>query len=115
VEIFRFDESSGRPIDLYGSAFLQAPMARIDGHARVSAFHLGPGGLCGRHAAVGNQMLCVVQGEGWVSGDDDLRQPISAGQAAFWIDGEIHTTGTDTGLVAVVIEGPTVHPTAPPA
>jgi hypothetical protein len=50
-------------------------------------------------------LLCVVTGEGWVSGPDGNRIPIAVGRAAFWGRGEEHETGTDTGLTAIVLEG----------
>jgi hypothetical protein len=34
------------------------------------------------------------------------RVPIAVGRAAFWGRGEEHETGTDTGLTAIVLEGP---------
>jgi hypothetical protein len=47
----------------------------------------------------------VVTGEGWVSGPDGNRIPITVGRAAFWGRGEEHEAGTDLGLTAVVLEG----------
>jgi hypothetical protein len=38
-----------------------------------------------------------------VSGDDDRRVPIKAGQAALWEIGEMHESGTDDGMTAIVV------------
>jgi hypothetical protein len=43
-----------------------------------------------------------------VSGNDGVEQPIHAGEAAVWQQGEEHETRTDDGLTAVVSEGPDV-------
>ena len=57
------------------------------------------------HAHEGGQLLYVIEGEGWVSGDDGEAVAISRGQAAYWAKGEVHGAGTETGLTAVVLEG----------
>jgi quercetin dioxygenase-like cupin family protein len=65
---------------------------------------LSPGGLVGLHEASGPQLLAIVEGEGWIRGQDEVRTPISAGEAVFWEAGEWHETGSEGGLVALVIE-----------
>jgi gentisate 1,2-dioxygenase len=64
----------------------------------------------------------VVEGEGWFRERDGERTPVRAGEAIFWSEGEWHETGTDRGLVVIVIEsthlvevgslGPVVKPTS---
>ena len=65
---------------------------------------LAAGGLVGWHQASGPQLLAVVEGEGWTRGNDAARTAISAGDAVFWEAGEWHETGSEAGLVALVIE-----------
>jgi quercetin dioxygenase-like cupin family protein len=65
---------------------------------------LGPGGVVGYHRAASHQLF-AVEGEGWVRGAGPDRIPIQAGQAALWESGEEHEAGTDTGMVAIVVEG----------
>ena len=36
--------------------------------------------------------------------------PIRAGQAAFWENGEWHSAGSDTGMIAIVVEGESLDP-----
>jgi quercetin dioxygenase-like cupin family protein len=105
MELYRFDAAVGRPISAHGSRFLQVPLTSPEGGVRAACFHLPPGGVIGRHEAATYQLLCVVTGEGWVSGPDGNRIPIAVGRAAFWGRGEEHETGTDTGLTAIVLEG----------
>lgn len=76
--------------------------------ASVALLYLEAGGCIGRHQAVGNQVLVVVEGWGTVSGPDGVVQTIHAGQAAVWERGESHETRTLDGLTAVVSEGPDV-------
>jgi hypothetical protein len=50
-------------------------------------------------------VLLIVSGSGWVAGSDGVHVAVTAGQAAYWAPGEIHTTGSDTGLTAIALEG----------
>ena len=102
---YSFEATVGRPVRDFGSDFVLAPLTDPDGRARAACFHLAAGGCVAEHEASVGQLFCVVAGDGWVSGSDDVRQPIGPFQAAYWEKGERHATGTDTGLVAVVLEG----------
>jgi quercetin dioxygenase-like cupin family protein len=65
---------------------------------------IAPGGVVGRHPAAVSQLFVVVRGSGWVSGADGEREPIEAGQAVLWDQGEEHESGSDTGMTALVLE-----------
>ena len=80
-------------------------IARASGDVGVALLRLEPGGVLGRHPAVGPQLFLVVAGEGHVEGGEGERHAIGAGTAAFWSDGELHETTTETGLTAVIVEG----------
>jgi len=80
-------------------------VARASGDVRIALLRLEAGGVLGRHPAVGPQLFLVVAGDGSVEGGEGARQPITAGAAAFWEDGELHETTTETGLTAVIVEG----------
>jgi len=41
-----------------------------------------------------------------VSGTDGVEEPISAGEAVFWPQGEEHETRSEQGLTALVVEAP---------
>lgn len=66
---------------------------------------VAPGGLIGTHPAAGHQVLLIVSGSGWCAGEDGTRVAVTAGQAAYWAPGEVHTTGSDSGLTAIALEG----------
>ena len=82
------------------------PVARPEAASRfgVDLVYLEPGARIGRHPTRLAQLFAVVQGEGWVTGADGVREPIRAGEAVRWEPGEEHESGTDTGLLAVIVQ-----------
>ncbi len=104
MHLYEFDRSVAFHNTNAGSDFFIAPFtAPSASNMRVHFFHLDPGGFVGRHPTGVRQAFCVVDGEGWVTGDDDVRVGIRKGQAALWLEGETHAAGTDSGLTAVVV------------
>ncbi|MGY1701767.1 cupin domain-containing protein [Geodermatophilus sp. SYSU D00766] len=97
-----------RALASYGSTGASlVPAARVlgpqDGFA-VDVVRLAPGGSIGRHPTRLWQLFLVVEGGGWVSGADGARRAVGAGEAALWEPGEEHASGTDDGLLAVVVQ-----------
>jgi len=105
VEILSFDRDAGFHVTHFGSDFVLSPIMRSTDVARTVFMHLQPGGVVGEHETTVRQVFCVVAGEGWVSGADRRRLPIRTLEAAHWDPGELHAAGTESGLVAAVIEG----------
>ena len=105
MQIHSFTRSDGKRIDHFGSSFVMTQLTNPEGTARVACFHLGPGDLVGEHEAAVGQLFCVVDGEGWVSGEDGDKRSIRPWEAAHWVTGERHAAGTESGLVAIVLEG----------
>lgn len=104
MKIFGFDQARGTHIDRHGSDFVIARLAHPAG-LHVACMYLGPGDLVGHHPASTAQLFIVVQGQGWVQGEDRQRVPIETGEAVFWEPGERHGAGTETGMTAIVVEG----------
>ena len=79
---------------------------------QAACFRLDPGHRwpCSTPVQV---LLAVVEGTGWVSGEDGEPHPISAGEAAFWDADEERETWTDVGLTAIVIEAEELRPYEP--
>jgi quercetin dioxygenase-like cupin family protein len=73
---------------------------------QAAVFRLSPGGRIVRHPASMPQLLAALEGSGWVSGGDGVEQPLRAGEAVVWAEGEEHETRTDEGLTALILEGP---------
>jgi hypothetical protein len=109
MDIYSFSRSSGHPVDSFASSFVLSPVAQVSGPSRLACFHLGAGENVGEHEAVVGQLFCVVDGEGWVSGPDSARRPLRAMEAAYWRAGERHAAGTQSGLIAFVIEADRVE------
>ncbi len=82
---------------------------RFSGDGALTFLSLAAGGHLGRHPAPVMQLYCIVDGAGWVAGDDGARVPVAAGDAALWPAGEEHESGTDTGMAVAVLEVTLVH------
>jgi quercetin dioxygenase-like cupin family protein len=116
--IYRFDKDVGKTIGAYDSTNLI--MSRIvtsedTGSFHIGCMHLGANGNIGYHQATTNQLFLVVQGEGWVRSGNHHKMNIKAGQAVFWISGEWHESGTESGMMAIVIESDSLDPKRLPA
>jgi quercetin dioxygenase-like cupin family protein len=94
--------SGERPVTAQGST--SAAVRRLAGEAHVVVIEIEPGGVVGRHPAVGMQLFAVLRGAGWVSGGDGARDPINAGEAVVWDPAEEHESGSDEGMTVLVVE-----------
>jgi quercetin dioxygenase-like cupin family protein len=77
---------------------------------QAAIFRLAPGGRIARHPATVPQILAVLEGSGRVSGADGEPEPIRAGEAVFWAEGEEHEAVSDEGMTAFVLEAPWLEP-----
>ncbi len=108
MQILPFEAENGRSITNFESFGLTVTqLARSV--ASAACLRLAPGGVIGRHPAVGRQIFAVVTGTGTVCGSDRRVVPIVAGQAAIWAAGEEHETRSTDGLTAIVLEGSSVE------
>jgi hypothetical protein len=105
MRLLSFSPATGRRISAHGSAFTLIPLMGVDDTARATLLHLGPGEAVGEHEAVSRQLLCVLTGTGWVSGDDGARHALHPLEGAAWEPGERHAAGSDAGLLALSVEG----------
>ncbi len=80
---------------------------------QAAIFRLAPGGRIARHPASCPQILAILEGSGTVSGAGGVDEPIAAGEAVFWREGEEHETRTTGGLTALIIEGRGLAPFRP--
>jgi hypothetical protein len=99
-----------RRVELGGERAVTAPgsvsalVRRLATEAHTVVIEIGAGGVVARHPAVVPQLFVVVRGSGWVSGADGTREPIRAGEAVLWEQGEEHESGSDEGMTALVVE-----------
>jgi quercetin dioxygenase-like cupin family protein len=111
MRFFRFDAEVRRMIERFGSRKVGVSrIVRSEGLFQAGCMHFDPGGVIGFHPAGVNQLFLVVSGSGWVRDETSGRVPIRAGEAVFWEAGEGHESGTETGMTAIVIEGPGLNP-----
>ena len=88
---FHIGSETAWPITDYGSSFRLIRLLKSETQeARVDIAYLAPGDQIARHRAGLPQLFCVLEGSGWVSGDDEIEHPITAGEAVFWSHGELH-------------------------
>ncbi len=107
MRLLEFGPDRGADVTRHRSAGVRAvPLVRSAslGRHAVSVLHIGPGGLVGRHPAPLDQIVAVVAGAGWVSGEDDVRSEVRAGQAVVFDAGEEHEIGSADGMTAFVVE-----------
>jgi hypothetical protein len=46
----------------------------------------------------------IGQSDGWVAGEDGVRHALRAGEAAFIRRGEIHSKGSESGVIALMVQ-----------
>jgi quercetin dioxygenase-like cupin family protein len=88
-------------------------IAEGDGEAHAYVLYFQPGGEIGAHEAGYGQLFLALSGEGWVAGDDGIRQALASGEAAFISRGEIHSKGSETGLTALMVQVRNFTPLSP--
>jgi quercetin dioxygenase-like cupin family protein len=94
-------------VDEHGSSglyMIEAARFDADAHFRTHITRVSPGGVFGRHAGRWWQLFVVATGEGWVSSEDGQRHHIETGQAVMWAPGEVHESGSDLGMVVVMVQ-----------
>ncbi|WP_006244024.1 AraC family ligand binding domain-containing protein [Mycolicibacterium tusciae] len=98
----------------HGVEMCQLARMTAGAELRVHIAWCGPGGQLGRHRAGMHQLFAVVDGSGWVAGESGTRVPITQGQAATWLPGEMHESGSETGMVVAIVASaiPFAHPTS---
>jgi len=76
------------------------------GHGASHAYlvQLAPGGAIGPHPAGFDQVFMAIRGSGWVAASDGVRVAIGDNVAAVIARGESHSKGSETGMLAVMIQ-----------
>ncbi|MBM7553502.1 cupin domain-containing protein [Thalassobacillus pellis] len=110
MHIFRFDKEAGQRITKFDSNFILSKIVKTKTPAFISGMHLDAGGNIGYHEAVVPQLLLVVNGEGTVSGKENSKVTVKAGDAVFWEQGEWHETTSEHGMTAIVVESEELDP-----
>ncbi|MGH2376078.1 MAG: cupin domain-containing protein [bacterium] len=104
MKILHFGPDTAEAIDKYGSNFKMSHPHTVGRELFVGCMHIPPGGHVGYHRATIPQLLMVVSGQGWVRAGQEDRLRIQVGEAVLWDADEWHEAGSDTGMMAVVVE-----------
>ncbi|MCM3251926.1 cupin domain-containing protein [Priestia aryabhattai] len=113
MKIYKFSKKHGEKVEKYQSHLATyVKMAQANEAATIGYMYIEGEGTVGYHEAPIAQLFIVVEGEGWVTGENRKRIPIRRGEAALWGKGEWHTSGSETGMTAIVIQSEALHPEA---
>ncbi len=105
MKIFRYDSGTGREIKEYNSSSVFiSPILQIEQDAVIHLMSFDPQGIIGSHQARGPQVLLIIRGEGWVRSENSESISVTIGEAVIWDVGEWHESGSEGGMVALVIE-----------
>jgi len=105
MRLLDFTPGHETPITVYDSSRAYAlPLGEGRGEAHVYCIRIEPGGVIGSHEAGFGQFFLVIAGSGWVSGSDGIQRPLGVGRGAYIERGEVHAKGSDTGLMAIMVQ-----------
>lgn len=105
IRLVDFTPDAARTIDSFASSGASSiELAHGSGESHVYAVHIVPGGSIGPHPAGFDQLFLVVHGSGWVAGADGVRLRVGTNRGAFVPTGEVHSKGSETGMVAVMVQ-----------
>lgn len=105
IRIIDFGVEAAQPVELFSSSgTASVELAHGNGESHVYTLHFAPGGTIGPHPAGFDQLFLVVQGSGWVAGSDGICQSVGTNCGAFVSKGEVHSKGTVSGMVAIMVQ-----------
>ncbi|OXS73057.1 cupin [Lysinibacillus sp. KCTC 33748] len=107
---YNFTQELANQINNYQSidAFYTKIMKTVE-PANIGFIYIEPGGVVGMHEAPVPQLFIVIQGEGWVCGEDQEKIILKAGEGVLWQTEEAHESGSQSGLTALVIQSEPIH------
>ncbi|RDZ13366.1 cupin [Priestia megaterium] len=113
MKIYRFSKEKGKKVERYQSHLATyVKMTQTTKAATIGYMYIDGEGTVGHHPAPIPQLFIVVEGEGWVTGENQKRVSIKNGEAVLWEKGEWHTSGSEKGMTAIVIQSEELHPEA---
>ncbi|MCM3192201.1 cupin domain-containing protein [Priestia megaterium] len=108
--IYKFSKENGKKVEKYQSYLATyVKMIHTNEAATIGYMYIEEGTV-GYHEAPIPQLFIVAEGEGWVTGENQKRISIKRGEAVLWEKGEWHTSGSETGMTAIVIQSEELHP-----
>jgi len=111
LKIYTCSKEQGKKVEKYQSHLATyVKMIQTNEAATIGYMYIDGEGTVGHHPAPIPQLFIVVEGKGWVTGGDQKRVSIKRGEAAMWEKGEWHTSGSEEGMTAIVIQSEELHP-----
>jgi quercetin dioxygenase-like cupin family protein len=108
IRIVDFTHQHARAIEQFAaSGASSVDLAHGTGESHAYAIYFVPGGAIGPHPAGFDQLFLVVQGSGWVAGEDGIRLRVGTNCGAFVPKGEVHSKGSETGMLALMVQAST--------
>lgn len=105
MQFYQFKKENGFEVLNYQSiAASYTKILQTEAPTNMGLMHIEANGVVGYHQAPVPQLYIVVEGEGWVEGEDKKRIALNQGEAVFWEEGEGHASGSDRGMTALVIQ-----------
>lgn len=105
IRLVDFTAQSARSIEQFASTGASSVvLVHGNGESHAYAIHFVPGGTIGPHPAGFDQLFLVVEGVGWVAGADGVRISVGRHCGAFVPKGEVHSKGSETGMLALMIQ-----------
>ncbi|KAA0944243.1 cupin [Sporosarcina sp. ANT_H38] len=105
MEILRFGKEIAQEISNYNSiSAFYSKLMKTESPTNIGFIYIEKGGIVGYHKAPVPQLFLIVEGEGWVEGEDRKRVMVKKGLGIFWDKGEGHISGSETGLTALVLQ-----------
>src|SRR5690606_33914937 len=105
MQLVNFGKAAGNKINNYDSILsTYSKIMKTEEPTNIGLIHIEKGGVVGYHQAPVPQLFVVVNGEGWVEGEDKKKVYLKSGEGVFWNKGEGHLSGSDEGLTALVIQ-----------
>jgi len=113
MRVIEFTPDRAEPISLFESVGSSAvALGHGRGEVHVYAVHFGAHASIGPHPTGFCQLFLVMQGSGWAAGGDGRRVTLREGQGVFFERGEMHSKGSDAGMIALMVQGSQIDPTS---
>ena len=105
IHLIDISTNAAQPIERFSSSgAASVELAHGLGASHAYAIHFAPGGSIGPHPAGFDQLFLPAQGAGWIAGSDGVRRKIDPKLGAFVPKGEVHSKGSEEGMIAVMFQ-----------
>jgi hypothetical protein len=112
MRVVDFTSDRADPISLFESVASSAvAIGHGGGEVHVYAVHFDKDSSIGTHPTGFCQLFLVVQGAGWAAGAEGHRVNLRVGQGVFFERGEMHSKGSEAGMIALMVQATHIDPT----